>query len=47
VHVIDEWRSPEQSFKRGNEQLIINVKPIRSFWTQREQFIREIEKALK
>jgi hypothetical protein len=47
VHIIDEWRSPEESSKRGNEQLIINAKPIRSFFTQREKFIREVKKALK
>jgi hypothetical protein len=46
VHVIDEWRSPEESFKRGNEQFIINAKPIRRSWTQREEFIHEVKKAL-
>ena len=47
VYIIDEWRSLEESFKRGNEQIIVNAKPIRSFWTQREKLIREVKKALR
>lgn len=46
VSLIDEWRNPEESIKRANQQLVINATPIRSFWTQREALRREVEQAL-
>lgn len=47
VELIDEWRRPEESIRRGNQQLVVNAAPIRSFWTQREEFRREVELALE
>jgi hypothetical protein len=32
--------------RRGNHWLIVNSTPIRSFWTQRKELRREVEKAL-
>jgi len=46
VELIDEWRNPEESVRRANQQLVVNATPIRSFWTQREAFRREVERAL-
>lgn len=46
VELIDEWRNPEESTKRGNQQLVVNATPIMGFWTQREAFRREVEQAL-
>ena len=46
VDLIDQWRQPEESIKRGNRLLIVNAKLITSFWTQREAFRREVEQAL-
>ncbi len=46
VELIDQWRHPEESIKRGNHVLVVNAKLITSFWTQREAFRREVEQAL-
>jgi len=46
VELIDAWRRPEEYIKRGNQELLVNAKPITSFWTQREAFRREVEHAL-
>ena len=37
---------PEESIRRGNQQLVVNATPIKSFWTQRDAFRREVEQAL-
>jgi GNAT superfamily N-acetyltransferase len=46
VELIDEWRNPEESIKRGNQWLVVNAKPVRSPWTQREALRHEVEQAL-
>lgn len=46
VELIDIWRRPEESIKRANQWLVVNATPIKSFWTQREAFRREVEQAL-
>jgi len=46
VELIDEWRRPKESMRRGNQWLVVNAAHIRSFWTQREAFRREVEEAL-
>ncbi len=46
VETIDRWRRPEEAIKRGDEWLVVNATPIRSFWTQREALRREVERAL-
>jgi len=46
IELIDEWRHPSESVKRGNHWLIANSTPIKSFWTQGEEFRREVELAL-
>ena len=46
VETIDRWLRPEEALKRGDEWLVVNAKPIKSFWTQSEEFRREVEQAL-
>ena len=46
VELIDKWCSPEESIKRGSQWLVVNAKPITSFWTQKEAFRREVKQAL-
>lgn len=47
VKLIDKWREPEEYIRRGGQQLIVNARPIESFWTEREAFRREVEDALR
>ena len=47
VKLIDKWREPEEYIRRGGKQLLINAKPIESFWTEKEAFRREVEGALR
>lgn len=47
VEIIDRWAHPEESVRRGNHQILVNAVPITSFWTQREEFTREVREALK
>jgi hypothetical protein len=47
VEFINPWQRPEESVKRGNQMLIVNTKVIKSFWTNREGFRREVEEAIR
>lgn len=47
VKLIDKWREPEEYIRRGGKQLLVNAKPIESFWTEKESFRREVEGALR
>jgi GNAT superfamily N-acetyltransferase len=47
VKLIDKWREPEEYIRRGGQQLIVNARPIESFWTEREALRREVEGALR
>lgn len=46
VELIDEWLRPWESLKRGEHWLIVNAIPIKSFWTEKDAFKREVESAL-
>ncbi len=46
VELIDEWRYPEESIKRGNHGLVVNATAIKSFLAQKDSFRREVEQAL-
>jgi GNAT superfamily N-acetyltransferase len=46
VASIDRWKDPDEYVRRGGKQLIVNAKPIESFWTDREAFRQEVEEAL-
>jgi len=46
VELVDEWLRPWESKRRANQWLVVNAVPIKSFWTQREEFRQEVERAL-
>jgi len=43
--LIDEWKNPQESIKRKNWWLIVNAKPIRTFFMETEKFKEEIRQA--
>lgn len=45
--MIDPWERPMESVRRGNQQLIVNGHVMQSFWTEREAFRREAERAIR
>jgi len=45
--MIDPWERPEESARRGNQQLIVNGHVMQSFWTDREGFRKEAEEAIR
>ena len=45
--MINSWERPEEFISRGNQVLIVNAKVIQSFWTDREAFRREVERAIR
>jgi len=44
--LIDRWKMAEEAKRLGLEGLVVNGKPIKSFITDREAFIRELKEAL-
>ncbi|HUS79363.1 MAG TPA: hypothetical protein VM050_11975 [Patescibacteria group bacterium] len=47
VELIDPWERPEEYVRRGNQWLVVNAKPIKSFVTDRDNFEAEILGALQ
>jgi hypothetical protein len=45
IELINEWEKPEESKKRKNWWLIVNAKPIQTFFMETEKFKQEIEQA--
>jgi hypothetical protein len=45
IEVINEWENPEESIKR-NWWLIVNARPIRTFFMETEKFKEEIRQAI-
>lgn len=45
IAMINDWKNPQESIKRKNWWLIVNAKPIKTFFTEREKFREEIRKA--
>jgi thiol-disulfide isomerase/thioredoxin len=45
IEMINEWEKPEESIKRKNWWLIVNAKPIRTFFMETEKFKEEIRQA--
>lgn len=41
IELINEWEKPEESTKRRNSWLIVNAKPIHTFFTETEKFKQE------
>ncbi len=46
VEIINEWERPEESIKRRNWWLIVNAKPIHTFFMDTEKFKEEIRQAV-
>jgi len=47
VEMINEWESPEEVIKRKNQWLVVNAKPIYTFFMAEEQFKNEVKQALE
>jgi GNAT superfamily N-acetyltransferase len=47
LELIDPWKRPGESARRGNQWLVVNATAIESFWTERDAFRREVELALR
>ncbi|MEM3770514.1 MAG: hypothetical protein QXG76_04930 [Candidatus Bathyarchaeia archaeon] len=45
IEMINEWEKPEESIKRGNWWLVVNAKPIHTFFMDAERFKAEIRQA--
>jgi GNAT superfamily N-acetyltransferase len=44
--VVNEWEKPEESLKRKNSALIVNARPIRTFFMETEKFKEEVKQAM-
>lgn len=47
ITLIDMWRQPEEASKRYGEEIIVNARPIRAWWGDREGFKEEVMRALE
>jgi hypothetical protein len=47
IELIDSWRRPEESLRRGNPWLVVNSTLIKSFILDGDAFHTEIPEALK
>jgi len=46
IEMINEWEKPEESIKRKNCWLIVNARPIQTFFMETEKFREEIRQAV-
>lgn len=46
IRMINEWEKPEESLKRGNWWLVVNAKPIQTFFMDTAKFKQEIRQAV-
>jgi GNAT superfamily N-acetyltransferase len=47
IEMINEWEKPEESIRRGNWWLVVNAKPIQTFFMETEKFKAEIKQAAR
>jgi len=47
IEIINEWEHPEEAIKRKNHRLVVNAKPIYTFFKAEEQFKNEVKQALE
>ena len=45
IESVNGWEKPEESIKRGNWRLVVNAKPIHTFFMDVEGFKAEIRRA--
>jgi GNAT superfamily N-acetyltransferase len=46
VEMINEWENPQESIERHNWWLIVNAKPIHTFFMDKEKFKEEVRQAI-
>lgn len=46
IRMINEWENPEEALKRGNSRLVVNAKPIQTFFMDSAKFKQEIRQAV-
>ena len=46
IEMINEWEHPRESIERGNWWLVVNAKPIRTFFMDTDNFKKEVKAAL-
>ena len=46
IEMINEWEKPEEAIKPKNWWLIVNTKPIQTFFMETEKFKEEIKQAV-
>lgn len=46
IELVNEWEKPEEFIKRRNWWLIVNAKPIRTFFMDTEEFKEEVRQAV-
>jgi len=46
VEMINKWQNPEEAIKHGNCELIVNAKPIQTFFMETEKFKEELKQAI-
>ncbi|MDH7564251.1 MAG: GNAT family N-acetyltransferase [Candidatus Bathyarchaeota archaeon] len=46
IELVNEWENPQESIRRKNWWLIVNAKPIRTFFMATERFKQEVKEAV-
>jgi len=46
IKMINEWEKPGEAIKRKNWWLIVNAKPIQTFFMEKEKFKEEIKQTV-
>jgi len=47
IEFINEWERPEEALKRKHCKIVVNARPIKTFFMDKENFQREVREALK
>jgi len=47
IELINEWEKPEEAIKRKGCTIIVNARPIKTFFMDKENFQREVREALE
>ena len=47
AEMINEWEKPKESLRRRNWWLVVNAKPIQTFFMQTEKFKQEVQQAAR
>lgn len=47
IELINQWERPKESIRRKNCEIIVNARPIKTFFMEKEKFQREVKEALE